>query len=155
VLPHIAEQVEILANTGTPIILHSDGNLNAIMDDIVQLKIAALNPLQRSANMDLADIKAKYGDRLCLIGNLSTTTTLAHGTPEDVERETLECLCDGAPGGGYIFAPDHSYHSGIPVPNIWQALDTAKKYGAYPLDLGAIRARLASLGVSSSQNMSL
>jgi len=127
------------------VILHSDGNLNAILDDIVQLKIAALNPLQRSAQMDLARIKARYGDRLCLIGNLSTTTTLAHGTPEEVERETLECLRDGAPGGRYIFAPDHSYHSGIPVANIWRALETAKKYGAYPLDMEAIQARIAML----------
>lgn len=145
VLPHIAEQVEILADTGTPVILHSDGNLNAILDDIVQLKIAALNPLQRSAHMDLAGVKAKYGDRLCLIGNLSTTTTLAHGSPEEVERETLECLRDGAPGGGYVFAPDHSYHSGVPVANTWRALETAKKYGTYPLDMEAIQTRIATL----------
>jgi uroporphyrinogen decarboxylase len=151
VLPHIAEQVKILANTGTPVILHSDGNLNAIMDDIVQLKIVALNPLQRSAHMDLAGVKAKYGHRLCLIGNISTTTTLAHGTPEDVERATLECLRDGAPGGGYIFAPDHSYHSGIPVANIWRALETAKKHGAYPLDLKAIRERIRALEMSNSR----
>ncbi|GEM_PF-297136 len=145
VLPYIAKEVEILASTGTPVILHSDGNLNAILDDIVQLGIAALNPLQRGADMDLASVKAKYGNRLCLIGNLSTTTTLARGTLEDVERETLECLRDGALGGGYIFAPDHSYHSGIPVANIWCALQTAKKYGAYPLDMEAIRTRLAEL----------
>ena len=146
VLPHIAEQVETLAATGTPVILHSDGNLNAILDDIVQLKISALNPLQRGANMNLAQVKAKYGHRLCLIGNLSTTTTLAHGNLLDVEREVLECLRDAAPGGGYILAPDHSYHSGVPVPSIRQALDTCKKYGAYPLDMRAINDRLAELG---------
>ena len=96
--------------------------------------------------MSLAQVKAKYGHRLCLIGNLSTTTTLAHGNLLDVEREVLECLRDAAPGGGYILAPDHSYHSGVPVPSIRQALATGKKYGAYPLDIGAINARLAELG---------
>jgi uroporphyrinogen decarboxylase len=147
VLPHVAEQVETLANTGTPVILHSDGNLNAILGDIAQIKISALNPLQRGANMNLADVKARYGHRLCLIGNISTTTTLARGTVEDVEREVLECLRDGAQGGGYMLAPDHSYHGGIPVPNIRQALETGLHYGAYPLDLETIQARLAEINV--------
>jgi uroporphyrinogen decarboxylase len=146
VLPHIAGEVETLASTGTPVILHSDGNLNAILDEIAQLKISALNPLQRGAAMNLAGAKAKYGHRLCLIGNVGTTTTLAHGTPDDVEREVLECLRDAAPGGGYVLAPDHSYHGGIPVANIRRALETGQKYGAYPLDMEAITARLAELG---------
>jgi len=66
-------------------------------------------------------------------------------SPDDVERETLECLRDGGPNGGYIFAPDHSFHSAIPFENIWRALDTCKKYGAYPLDMDAIQARLNEL----------
>jgi uroporphyrinogen decarboxylase len=145
VRPHIAEQVATLAATGTPVLLHSDGNLNAILDDIVELGITALNPLQRSANMDLADVKARYGDRLCLIGNLSTTTTLAHGSVKDVEREVLECLRDAGPGGGYILAPDHSYHSGVPIANTRRALEVGRQYGAYPLDMEAITRRLAEL----------
>lgn len=150
VYPHIARQVETLANTGVPVILHSDGNLNAILDDIVQLKISALNPLQRSANMSLLQTKQKYGDRLCLIGNISTTTTLAHGSPDDVEREVLECLRDGAPGGGYILAPDHSYHSGVPIESTWRVLETVKKYGAYPLELDVIADRLTQLQLNTN-----
>ena len=143
--PYIAQQVETIANAGVPVILHSDGNLNALMDDIVQLKIAALNPLQRTADMDLGSVKAKYGDRLCLIGNIDTTRTLAHAAPDVVEREVLQCLLDGAPGGGYIVAPDHSYHSAIPVANIWRVLDTVRRYGTYPLDVDAIASRIHEL----------
>jgi uroporphyrinogen decarboxylase len=141
----IAEEVETIAALGVPVILHSDGNLNKIMDDIVQLRIVALNPIQRGANMDLAAIKQQYGRRLCLIGNLGTAQTLAYGSTDDVEREVLECLRDAAPGGGYILAPDHSFHGGVPSANIWRALETCKKYGAYPLELDAINDRLAEL----------
>ena len=133
VFPCIAEEVEAVAATGTPVILHSDGNLNRIMDDIIQLRIVALNPIQRGANMDLAAIKRTYGSRLCLIGNLNTAQTLAYGSPDDVEREVLECLRDAAPDGGYILAPDHSYHGAIPAANIWRAIDTCKQHGNYPL----------------------
>jgi uroporphyrinogen decarboxylase len=145
VFPVIAEQVTRIAATGVPVILHSDGNLNAILPDIVQLPIVALNPIQRSAAMDLAEIKQRYGERLCLIGNLDTSGTLSHGTPDHVERQVLECLRDAAPGGGYILAPDHSYHGAIPTANIWRALQACRKYGSYPLDRDAIVARLTQL----------
>jgi len=146
VFPVIAEQAAAIAGTGVPVILHSDGNLNAILPDIVQLPIVALNPIQRGAAMNLAQIKKKYGSRLCLIGNLNTSDTLSNGGQDDVEREALSCLLDAGEGGGYIMAPDHSFHGGVPGANIWRALDTCKAYGRYPLDQNAIAARLAELG---------
>jgi len=148
VYPCIAEQVETLAATGAPVILHSDGNLNRILDDIAQLRICALNPIQRGANMNLAEIKVRYGERLCLIGNLDTSGVLSHGAPDDVERQALECLRDAAPGGGYIMAPDHSYHGAISHANIRRALEACRRYGDYPLDVGAIQGRLAELASS-------
>ncbi len=145
ILPHIAEQVTTLAATGTPIIMHSDGNLNAIMDDIVGMQISGFNPLQRNAGMDLAQLKRDYGDRLCLIGNISASLTLPHRGVTEVELEALECLRDGAPGGGYIMAPDHSYHAAIPSENVHAVFATCHEYGAYPLDLARINARIAEL----------
>ena len=115
------------------------------MSDIVQFKIKGLNPLQWSAKMDLATVKAQYGNHLSLIGNISTTTTLPHGTPLEVEREVLESLCDAGSGGGFVMAPDHSYHSAISFENTWAVLDTCKKYGVYPLDMDAIQTRLQEL----------
>jgi uroporphyrinogen decarboxylase len=145
VLPHIAQQVETLAATGTPIIMHSDGNLNAIMEDIVQMNVSGFNPIQRNADMDIAAIKRTYGSRLCLIGNISASQTLPFGTAEDVELQCLECLRDVAPGGAYIMAPDHSYHGGIPSANIRRVFETCQRYGAYPLNMDAIEERIAEL----------
>jgi len=145
VKPYITEQVKTLSDMGVPVILHSDGNLNGILDEIVKLKISALNPLQRSANMNIAEIKARYGDRLSLIGNINTTATLSQGDPVDVELEVLVCLRDAAPGGGYIMAPDHSFHSGIPEENIHCLINTCKKYGKYPIDLDNILSRIREL----------
>jgi uroporphyrinogen decarboxylase len=90
--------------------------------------------------MNIGAVKKKYGDRLCLIGNLSVTTTLPHGTPDDVACETLECLREAAPGGGYILAADHSFHGGVPPANVWRALETCRQFGQYPLDMAAIEA---------------
>ncbi len=150
VYPHIAEEVETLAATGTPIIMHSDGNLNVIMDDIVQMKVSGFNPVQRNAGMDIAALKQKYGNRLCLIGNISASQTLPYGTAEDVELQCLECLRDVAPSGAYIMAPDHSYHGGIPSANIRRVFETCHRYGTYPLDMDTIEARIAELQQAGS-----
>ena len=154
VFPCMTAEVETIAATGVPVMLHSDGNLNALMEDIVRLPICALNPLQRSAAMNLVDTKRRYGDRLCLVGNVDATQTLPNGSPDDVEREVLECLRDAAPGGRYILAPDHSYHAGVPAANTWRALQACQKYGTYPLQLDAISARIDELAAGSSAGRS-
>ena len=95
--------------------------------------------------MNISEIKSTYGDRLCLIGNISTTATLSQGDPNEVELEVLECMRDAAPGGGYIMAPDHSFHSGIPGENIHCVINACKKYGKYPIDLENISSRIREL----------
>lgn len=128
VLPSLRE---LVTGISVPIVLHSCGNLNAYMDDIADLPIAGLHPLQRTGQMDLERLKRDYGDRLCLIGNVDSSATLPYGTPEDVEREVIECLRVAAPGGGYIVASDHSLHDGIPVENIRAMIGAVKKHGRY------------------------
>jgi len=116
-----------------PLFFHSCGCIKDYLDDLVELGMDALHPLQRTAGMDLAEVKRKYGDRVCLVGNIDSSRTLPYGSREDVEREVLEALRIAAPGYGYILASDHSLHDGISVENIRCMLDTARKHGAYPM----------------------
>ena len=74
------------------------------------------------------------------------TRRLADGSPDDVEREVLECLRDAAPGGGYILAPDHSFHGGIPYSNIQPHAKDVQALWRLPLDIRGIEAQLADLG---------
>jgi len=97
--------------------------------------INGYHPVERAASMDLSKIKARYGKKICPIGNINNKTTMVTGTPEDVEREALECLKVAAPYGGYILATDHSLHDDIPIENIYAYIEVAKKYGTYPLNL--------------------
>jgi len=120
---------------GLPVMMHNDGNLWEVMDDLVDCGINGFHPVERAASMDLAKIKSRYGKRLCPIGNINNKTTMVSGTPEDVRREALECLRIAAPGGGYVLATDHSLHDDIPLDNIRAYIEVAKKYGAYPLKL--------------------
>jgi uroporphyrinogen decarboxylase len=130
-LPYINEMTEYIHSLGVPVLLHSCGNINAYLDDLAQTKIASVHPLQRTAHMDLRNIKQKYGNRFCIIGNIDSTRTLPFGTPEDVAAEVREAIEIAAPGGGYVLASDHSLHDGIPVENIRAMFRTGTECGGY------------------------
>ena len=130
-LPYIAELVEAIHGQGLPAILHSCGHISGYLDDIVDLGLDAYHPLQRTAGMDLAEVKREYGDRICLIGNIDSSRTLPFGSEEDVAEEVREALRIGMPGGGYVLASDHSLHDGIPVANILRMFEVAREEGVY------------------------
>ena len=129
VLSSFAELVEYVANLGVPVLLHSCGHITDYLDDLAQTKISAIHPLQRTAGMNLRQIKEKHGKRWCIIGNIDSTKTLPFGTPEDVEIEVKEAIDIAAPGGGYVLASDHSLHDGIPVENIIKMFRVGTEYG--------------------------
>lgn len=120
---------------GLPVIMHNDGQLWEVLEDLIATGINGYHPVEKSAGMDLGIIKERYKGKLCPIGNINNKTTMVFGTPQEVEAEALQCLKIGAPGGGYIISTDHSLHDDIPEENVWSYINTAKKYGEYPLHL--------------------
>lgn len=120
---------------GLIVIKHTDGNLWSILDMIVDSGIDCLDPIDPLAGMDLAEVKAKYGDRLALKGNVDCAETMTFGTVEDVIEETKEALRKGAPGGGYILSSSNSIHSSVKPENYKAMMDTLREYGRYPITL--------------------
>lgn len=136
ILPLFVEQVQAIRALGKPVLLHCCGNVNAILDDLAASGINGYNPLQRTAHMDLARVKAAYGHRISLSGNVDSSVTLPFGSREDVVRETRECIAVAGPGGGYMLGSDHSLHGGISVENMLAMIETGKRHGKYPIRTG-------------------
>lgn len=135
VLPYVREMAAAYKKMGARVMLHCDGNMNGILDDLAHLGVDAWQPLERKGKNDLAHVKKTYGDILTPVGNVDSSVTLPFGTKEDVANQTLQCMRDAGEGGGYILGSDHSLHDGIPVENIFTMIETCRKYGAYPLNL--------------------
>ena len=133
--PYLKEMVDLIHSLKLPVFLHCDGNVNAILDDIVETGFDALHPLERKSDMDIRRIKEKYGDRICLVGNVDSCEILARGTLEQVEEQTLECLKYGAEGGGYVLASDHSLSEGVNIDNVLKMCEVREKFGTYPITL--------------------
>jgi uroporphyrinogen decarboxylase len=81
-----------------PWIIHSDGNIAPLLDDLLTVGVIATHPNEPQA-MDIRDVKRRYGDRLCVLGNVDLTL-LSLGTPEEVDAEVRSLIRDLAPGGG-------------------------------------------------------
>jgi len=120
---------------GLYIIKHSDGNLWPIIDMIVDSGIDCLDPIDPVAGMNLGEVKAKFGQRIALKGNVNCAQTLTFGSISDVIAETKAVIRQAAPGGGFILSSGNTIHSGVKPENYLAMLHTLRMYGQYPLAL--------------------
>jgi len=130
ILPHVRRVVE---NITLPWIFHSDGDLTQVLDDLLDLGISGLHPIEPEA-MDIHKLKQRVGQRVCLIGNMSLNT-LSQGTPAQVVEEVKSLLYGVAPNGGYILSSGNSLASYCKVENIRAMVDTLRQHGGYPIGL--------------------
>jgi len=111
---------------------HSDGDITAIVPDLIEIGVNVLNPVQPDC-MDPVKIKNEYGDRLAIRGAISVQETMPFGSPEEVKSVVIERIKTLAPGGGFAIAPSHVIPPETPVENIVTLYKTAQKYGFYPM----------------------
>lgn len=111
---------------------HSDGNLMPVMDDLLSLGMNCLNPID-PMSMNINEVKEKYGDRICLWGNIDLSYTLTRGTPEEVEAEVKQRIKEAGLNGGFILASANGITDYCKVENVWAMANAVKKYGKYPL----------------------
>lgn len=135
--PLLRKLINDISSRNIPILLHCDGNINPIIEDIVELGIHGYNPVERKAHMNIRALKKQFGNRLCLVGNVDSTYTLCSGSPDDVRKEVLDLLVNIAPGGSYVLCSDSDLRNEMPVENIIAMIETAEQYGKYPIQIPA------------------
>jgi uroporphyrinogen decarboxylase len=113
-----------------PILFHSDGKIDAAVEGLIDLGINGINPLD-PYGVDYRDYKKRYGDRLCLWGNVDVEWPLAHGTPEEVEKDVIAHVEALKPGGRWIAGSSHSITNFVPHENYVAMLNAFHKYGVY------------------------
>lgn len=116
---------------------HSCGSIYPLINDIIEIGVDLLNPVQVSAkNMgDTARLKKEFGSQISFCGGVDTQHVLPHGTTDDVRAEVRRRIRDLAPGGGYILAAVHCIQPDVPPENVLAMFDEARAVGKYPLTL--------------------
>jgi len=135
VLPHFKKLIQNFKKLGFYVIKHTDGNIMSVIEDLIDTGIDCIDPIDPLAGMDIEFIKKTYGNRVCIKGNIDCVSTLVDKNPEEVVKETKECIRKAAVGGGLIISSSNSIHSGINPVNYRTFLDAIKEYGTYPIDV--------------------
>jgi uroporphyrinogen decarboxylase len=121
------------SKTEAKIFYHSCGNVTDLVDDLVEIGVDILNPVQVAAIGDTAELKTRFGDKVTFWGAIDTQHVLPHGTVAEVEAEVRNRIRDLGPGGGYVVGPVHNIQPDVPPENIVAMAEATRKYGTYPL----------------------
>lgn len=113
IVPHLSETIATYRELGFYSIKHTDGNINPILEQIVNCKPDAVHSIDPQGSMDLAEVRRKYGDKICTIGNVNCGL-LQTGTIEEAEADVRRSLNEGMSNGyGYIFSTSNCVYTGL------------------------------------------
>ncbi len=108
--------------------LHSCGDINPFVGDLLDIGLDALNPLEAKAGMDVVALKQAYGDRLVLHGGINA---VLWDQPEAIRAEMERVVPVVKEGGGYIFSSDHSVPSSVSADDFRGIIELAQHLGSY------------------------
>jgi len=130
VTPYLFRLISAMREMGAYVIKHTDGNIMPIIDQLVACGPHALHSLDPMAGVDIKEVKQKYGNKICLIGNVNCAL-LQIGTKDQIKESAEYCLNHGKQGGGYIFSTSNCIFKGIPLENYLYILDIWRKERNY------------------------
>lgn len=97
---------------------HSDGNIACILDDLVEIGIDILNPVQPEC-VDPYAIRKRFGKRLAFDGCVGTQTTFPFGSSDEMRRVVRELAAKlDARNGGLMLSPTHVLEPEVPPENV-------------------------------------
>ena len=106
VTPYDKRIVAIIHAYGGIVNLHTHGKLRDILDEIAEIGVDVMSPIETGLQGDvtLAYVKERVGDRICLKGNLDDMAFLFSATEAEVRAAAVDVIGQAAAGGGYILS---------------------------------------------------
>lgn len=133
VFPWQKKLVEIAHNYDLPMILHSCGNLEEVMDDIIDYVGFDAKHSFEDKIMPVAEAKRRYGHRIAILGGIDMHV-LSSCSAGEVRDYTSKVIADCAPGGGYALGTGNTVANYVPLDNFLAMLDIGRTLGNYPVN---------------------
>jgi uroporphyrinogen decarboxylase len=119
-------------NPDMKIMLHSDGAITKLIQDIIDLGVDVIHPLEPLPATDLMAVKKQFGKQVTFLGGIDISHAMP-GSHEDVITEVKQRITQLASGGGYILAPSNHLQADVPAENVVTLFETARQFGKYPI----------------------
>ena len=126
VVPYHRQMAEIAHQQGMPYLLHSCGNIDTVMEDLIEAGIDARHSFEDVIE-PVESFCSRFSSRVSVIGGVDMDL-LARGTPEEVRTRTRQILEACAPTGAYILGSGNSIANYIPVENFLAMVDEGHRF---------------------------
>jgi len=111
-------------------ILHCDGAVADLLDDIREIGFEVFNPVQPGVPGHLPqDMKTNFGDKFAFWGAIDQQDLLPNGTDEELERDIIEKIAILGKGGGYMISPAHIIQADVSPERVMLFIELCKKHG--------------------------
>jgi uroporphyrinogen decarboxylase len=131
--------VEAIHKTGKPAILHSCGNLERVMDDIIDdMKFDAKHSFE-DVIIPIEQAYEKWGGRIAILGGIDMDF-MCRSTPEQIRQRCQAMLMKTATKGGYALGTGNSVPEYVPFDNYIAMIDCVRTKSTAKEDGGELRA---------------
>lgn len=111
-------------------ILHCDGAVADLLDDIREIGFEVFNPVQPGVPGHLpADMKKNFGSRFAFWGAIDQQELLPNGTDEELEKDIIEKITILGKAGGYLIAPAHIIQNDVKPERVKKFIELCLKHG--------------------------
>ena len=126
--PLLEYAIQPLVEVGAKVVWHCDGDVQPILNDVLACGFSGLQGFQSECGMDLewiVNLRTRTGDPLLIFGPMSVTTTLPHGTPDDVRAEVKRAMRLCHEQASLVFFTSNTILPDTPLENLrayWEAV---------------------------------
>jgi len=111
-------------------ILHCDGAVAELLDDISEIGFEVFNPVQPGVPGHLPqDMKVNFGDKFAFWGAIDQQDLLPNGTAQQLEHDISEKISILGKGGGYMISPAHILQRDVSPDRVKLFIELCKKHG--------------------------
>ncbi len=119
--PGLKKIFDIIRGRNKIVAFHSCGAIHPIIEDLIEIGIDVLNPIQPNCpDMDPLELKKEYVADIAFMGGVDRQDVIPKGSVDEVYRATRQRV-EGvtSDGGGYILAAAHTVPPETPDENIF------------------------------------
>ncbi len=110
---------------GKTLMYHSCGAIRPLIDDLIDIGVDVLSPVQpKAVGMNFEELKKLFGSKISFHGGIDIQEILPKGTPEIVSKEVSRAKEILGKDGGYIISPAHHIQADTPLGNIFALYGT-------------------------------
>ena len=113
------ELIEMIHGFGAKVFYHSCGDIQAVLEDLIEIGVDILDPLQLKAmRLTPGDLAARVHERVTLHGGLDTQDLLVNGMADQVRQAARKLKRELGRNGRYILSCSHLLQVDVPVANM-------------------------------------